>query len=145
MAYIARNYENNVAAPKGSWVCTRTSKLVPFTNIPPVEKQGNPDFCGQCVSFATTVCPTLPVSTSRWKQGDLVQGATTISKGTVIATFNKSGRYAGHVAIYVSQSSRGIQVMDQYVAGIRPSAISLRTIRWKGTGVNAGGNFHVVD
>ena len=143
--YVATNFENNQFTPKGSWVCARPSKLPPFKDKPPPkEDQGNPDYCGQCVSFVSVVCRSLPPRTSQWKKGDPVKDAA-LAKGTIIATFSAGGGYQGHAAVYVSQSAAGIVVMDQWVAGKQPKAIGLRTIRWNGSGINDGGSYYVVD
>lgn len=36
-----------------------------------------------------------------WKKRAKVKGKTTIQSGTVIATFEKNGKYYGHAAIYI--------------------------------------------
>ncbi|MDO7842524.1 BPSL0067 family protein [Sphingomonas immobilis] len=143
MAYIAANYLTNANAPMGQWVCTRSSSLGPFAEYP--TNTHSPDFCGQCVSFVTTVCTTIPVSTAAWKKGAQVKGLTTIVKGTAIATFNADGRYSGHAAIYDGQTTTGIQVVDQWVTG-SGSPIHSRTLRFGAKGLsNNGDNFYVVD
>lgn len=145
MPFVSPNYATNADAPKGKWVCTRTSSLGPFSAHPPEEQRHDPDYCGQCVSYVTTVCPTLPVNTGQWKKGVPVKGLKTIAEGTAIATFNASGTYVGHAAIYVSQDEAGIQVFDQWITG-SGKAVGLRTIKWDGTGVSNNGNgFHVVE
>ncbi|SFK62207.1 BPSL0067 family protein [Falsiroseomonas stagni] len=146
MPFIATGYTKNVNAPVGKWVCTRTSALKPYDAVPPLAKRSGPDFCGQCVSFVTRACSTLPVSTAQWKKGALVKEATEIADGTVIATFNAQGRYEGHAAIFVKKDTQGIHVYDQWVTGTNPKAIGPRLIRWTGTGVsNRGDGFHVVE
>lgn len=63
-----------------------------------------------------------------------------LQSGTGIATF-PNGRYSGHVAIYVSQDSKGIRVWDQW----RGKAVSQRTISFGGRGlVNDGNNYYVI-
>ena len=145
MAYRAKNYASNPKAPLGKWVCTRTSSLDPFDQEPPVANRGNPDFCGQCVSYLTTVCEGLPVNTSKWRQGALVKGNAMVFSGTAIATFNVAGKYSGHAAIYVDQSDSGITVVDQWVT---PPAkpIHQRLLRFGARGnSNNGDNFYVIE
>jgi hypothetical protein len=144
MAYVSTNYKDNPSAPFGQWVCTRTSKLGPYDTAP-TDHAGTPDFCGQCVSFVTTVCPSIPVNTNRWKQGELVKGNLKVMSGTAIATFNKDGKYYGHAAIYESQNAAGLSVVDQWVA--QPAtAIHRRTLRFGAHGLaNNGDNFYVVE
>lgn len=97
------------------------------------------------MSFVTTVCANIPVSTAQWKKGTPVKGNKTLSEGTAIATFNAQGQYHGHAAIYVSQDDTGIQVYDQWITGTGKS-IGPRTIKWKGHGVsNNGEGFYVVE
>ncbi len=113
--------------------------------IPPAAQRKGPDFCEQCVSYVTRVCPTIPVGTSNWKKGVAAKGLTTIVAGTAIATFNADGVYSGHAAIYHSQDDEGINVYDQWVTGAG-KAIGPRLIKWDGTGVsNNGAGFHVID
>jgi len=145
MPLVSANYANSPYAPKDQWVCTRTSKLGPFSSMPPESNRHSPDFCGQCVSYVTTVCENLPVDTSKWKKGARVRGNNTIAIGTAIATFNNSGQYHGHAAIYVSQDDKGIDVFDQWVTGAG-KAIGARKIKWGGAGVsNNGDGFYVVE
>jgi len=145
MPYVSSNYATNANAPVGKWVCTRTSSLGPYAAHPAADERHDPDYCGQCVSYVTTVCPTIPVNTGSWSKGVPVKGNTTIAAGTAIATFNASGTYVGHAAIYVSQDKVGIQVYDQWITGAG-KAVGPRTLRWGGAGVsNNGDGFHVVE
>ncbi|WP_320421174.1 BPSL0067 family protein [Roseateles agri] len=145
MAHVATDYLTNPKAPLGDWVCTRSSGIAPFTDVPPAEKQHGPNFCGQCVSYVTTVCTTLPVATSAWKKGVQVRGATGILPGTAIATFNANGHYSGHAAVYESQTAIGINVVDQWVTP-PATAIHKRLLRFGAHGnSNNGDNFFVVD
>lgn len=74
-----------------------------------------------------------------------MKGAS-LAAGTVIATFDATGHYRGHAAIYVSQNSTGILVYDQYVTPPHPKPIGPRLLRWGAHGhSNNGDNFHVVD
>lgn len=145
MPYVAVDYLTNSSAPLGKWVCTRTSTLGPFDDVPPPEKTHGPNFCGQCVSFVTTVCPTIPVATMAWKKGIQVKGANTIRPGTAIATFDDNGQYSGHAAIYEGQTPTGIQVVDQWVTP-PAQAIHHRTLRFGAQGnANNGDNFFVIE
>jgi len=145
MAYVATNYLTNLKAPLGKWVCTRTSALGPYAEVPPALKTHGPDFCGQCVSYVTTVCIGIPVGTGLWKKGAQVKGNTSILAGTAIATFDAAGKYSGHAAVYESQTAAGINVVDQWVTPpARP--ISKRLLRFGGAGLaNNGNNFFIVD
>jgi hypothetical protein len=145
MAYIAINYANNPNAPVDKWTCAPNSKLGPFEGVPETRYTKANDYCGQCVSYVKQVCPTLPATTS-WKQGAQVKDNNKIVAGTVIATFNASGKYEGHAAIYVSQSPAGVYVYDQYVAPPNPKPVGPRTLRWGAPrDVNNGDKFYVVE
>lgn len=145
MPFIAANYATNANAPKGQWVCTRTSSLGPYPAHPPQEQRHDPDYCGQCVSYVTTVCPTIPVNTGKWKKGVPVKGNATIVEGTAVATFGANGQYQGHAAIYVKQDEAGMSVYDQWITG-SGKAVGLRVIAWDGTGIsNRGDGFYVVE
>jgi hypothetical protein len=145
MPFVSTNYSSNVNAPVGQWVCTRTSTLGPFNSHPVDSTRRHPDYCGQCVSYVTTVCPTIPVGTSNWKKGAKVKGNTTIVEGTAIATFNETGQYYGHAAIYVSQDEKGITVYDQWITGTG-KAIGQRVLRWGAAGIaNNGEGFYVIE
>ena len=145
MPFVSPNYLNHPAAAQGTWVCSRISSLGPYEEMPPTTTRTTPNFCGQCVSYVTTVCPTIPVNTSQWKKGELVRKNASIAAGTAIATFNASGQYQGHAAIYVRQDNVGIHVVDQWVTGTGKS-IGPRLIKWNGVGVsNNGDGFYVVE
>jgi hypothetical protein len=144
MAYVSSNYKNNPNAPVGKWACAPTSSLAAFDTAPSGTQTKGTDLCGQCVSYVKRVCPTLP-ETKKWKKGALVKDNKTIVPGTVIATFNASGIYEGHAAIYESQSASGITVYDQWVTP-PPKALGQRLLRWGAKGVsNNADNFYVVD
>ena len=145
MAYVSVSYMNNPKAPVGKWACAPTSSLAPSAEVPAGAKTKGNDLCGQCVSYVKQVCPALP-ATGHWKKGIPVKGNDGIAAGTVIATFNSSGKYEGHAAIYVSQSDAGIKVYDQYVTPPNPKAVGPRLLRWGAHGnSNNGDNFHVVE
>jgi hypothetical protein len=138
MAYISINYKNNKSAPLGKWTCAPTSKLEPFDKAP-TKCSGGTDLCGQCVSYVKKVCPTLP-ATQLWKKGPLVKDAKHVLPGTIIATFNRSGRYEGHAAVFEGKDTGGITVYDQWISGGAPKAVGKRLIRWGGHGVSNDGN-----
>ncbi len=145
VAYISTNYNIYPLKPKKKWVCTRTSSSGPYDDVPPDGTTGSPDFCGQCVSFVTTVCPSIPVNTGKWARGSLVKGKMDIVPGTAIATFSSPTKYFGHAAIYVSQNTVGINVVDQWVF---PPAkeIGPRILVFGVHGnANNGDNFYVVE
>lgn len=145
MAYVSTNYMENSLAPVGQWTCAPSSNLSPFLDVPPNNKTRGNDLCGQCVSYVKKVCPTLP-TTTLWKKGLPVRDNKKILPGTVVATFNSSGRYEGHSAIYVNQNRIGIDVYDQYVTPPNPKAIGPRKLRWGAHGnSNNGDNFYVVE
>jgi hypothetical protein len=145
MAYVATNYLTNPKAPLGKWVCTRTSAITPYADEPPADKTKGPNFCGQCVSYVTMVCTALPVGTGAWKKGALVKGNKDILAGTAIATFDKNGKYLGHAAVYESQTTVGINVVDQWVTP-PASAIHKRMLKFGAHGnANNGDNFYVID
>jgi hypothetical protein len=145
LPFVSTNYKNHVNAPVDQWVCTRTSNLGPYASHPSASIRSNPDYCGQCVSYVTTVCSGIPVAASKWKKGPRVRGNTNITQGTAIATFNSDGQYHGHAAIYVSQDDKGIQVYDQWITGAG-KAIGPRVLKWGGNGIsNNGDGFYVVE
>ena len=145
MAYVSTDYKNNIAAPVGKWTCAPTSSLAPYSEVPPEDKRKGLDLCGQCVSYVKKVCSSLP-ATAAWKKGSPVKDNKDIKPGTVIATFNASGGYSGHAAIYVSQSTAGIDVYDQWVTPPNPKAVGPRTLRFGApVEVNNGDKYHVVD
>lgn len=144
MSYVSQNYASNASAPLDQWVCTRTSSLGPYKAIPPPKQRSGSDFCGQCVSYVTTVCPTIPVATSKWKKGVALKANPTIAKGTAIATF-VNGTYSGHAAIYDSQDDKGIHVYDQWVTGAG-KPVGARLIKWAGVGIsNNGMGYYVIE
>ncbi len=101
--------------------------------------------------------------TAAWRRGALVKGNTSITPGTVIATFDGDGRYGNHTdgrshaAIYLGQDSTGIKVLDQWMTPFtdpvtgaksrRPHNVSERTISFahKPRPENTGGNYYVVE
>jgi hypothetical protein len=90
------------------------------------------------------VCPTLP-QTSLWKKGSKVKDTTGIAAGTVIATFDDSGNYLGHAAVYVSKNDTEITVYDQYQSGSSPQPIGQHAIRYGGNGIYNGDKYYIVE
>lgn len=146
MPYVSKNYLKHPDAPVGQWACAPSSSHGPYDTTPPGDMTSGPaNYCGQCVSYVKTVCPTLPARTTDWKKGAAVKDNTDIVTGTVIATFNDKDKYLGHAAIYVDQGAAGITVYDQWVTG-KPKPIGSRVLKWGAPGlVNNGDNYYVVD
>ncbi|CAL6001917.1 BPSL0067_family protein [Hexamita inflata] len=101
----------------------------------------------ECVAL---VKPWIPgKSTKQWQRGIQVKG-NSIAQGTCIASFQYSaskgyyydGAVGGHAAVFVSQSSAGIVVYDQW----RVQPCHKRTIAFKGDGSkqNDGNEFYVI-
>ncbi len=84
---------------------------------------------------AALVQHTMPVGlTSTWREGIRVRGnGHFIKPGTAIATFEDgfypNRNYGNHVAYYISQTDKGIRVMDQWLGKKR---ISSRTLAFRG-------------
>lgn len=145
MPYVSSNFANNTVAPLGKWTCAPTSNFQPFGEVPATNKIKGINLCGQCVSYVKKVCPSVP-NTAHWRKGAQVKDNRSIAPGTAIATFNASGHYEGHAAIYVSQDDVGITVYDQYVTPPSPKAIGPRVLRWGAHGnSNNGNNFYVIE
>ena len=106
---------------------------------------------GQCVTLVHAVT-TIPPS-SAWQQGVQVKGAKNILPGTIIATFDKNGRYGNHTdgrshaAIFLLEiPGSGIMVIDQW-KGRTSQPAHKRLIRFhdgKGLPVDDGSQFYVV-
>jgi hypothetical protein len=145
MAYISTNYATNPNAPVGQWVCAPTSGHALFETAPSGNVTKGPNYCGQCVSYVKAVCPSLLGSTS-WKKGAAVKNNADIVPGTVIATFNDEGKYLGHAAIYVNQTTVGVNVYDQWITPPTPKAVGPRMLRWGAPKIsNNGDKFYVVE
>lgn len=76
---------------------------------------------------------------AKWKKGEAVRGNATIRKGTAIATF-VNGVYpnlptGNHAALYVSQDSTGIWVVDQWEDLEKPHK---RHMKFQGTNSDGG-------
>jgi hypothetical protein len=121
------------------------------------DKEPKPVGSGECVALVQAANGANAPQTSLWKQGEMVQGYTGIKPGTVIATFDKNGRYTNskesHAAIYLGQDEHGIHVIDQWnnrdengnITSQQPP--NERTLPFddpRHTGVNGGNSYHVV-
>ena len=88
----------------------------------------------QCVALVQYY--TNVPSTSKWTEGGVVMGDTSIARGTVIATFvdgkYKSMATGNHAAFYLSQDATGIRVMDQWANDIAKPTVSSRLLRRMG-------------
>eukprot|EP01092_Planopodium_desertum_P007681 TRINITY_DN3177_c0_g1_i1.p1 TRINITY_DN3177_c0_g1~~TRINITY_DN3177_c0_g1_i1.p1 ORF type:complete len:114 (-),score=7.33 TRINITY_DN3177_c0_g1_i1:127-468(-) len=92
----------------------------------------------ECVALVKYACKAP--ATVNWRPGVRVKG-NTITYGTAIATFPDGTHYSGHAAIYLGQTSEGIQVVDQWVGQVAHT----RTIRFGGSGISNDGNgFYVI-
>ena len=84
----------------------------------------------------------------KWVTGDLVRGNQTIQPGTAIATFDQSGQYRGHAAIYLGQDLRGLVVFDQWAGkGGSEHPGQIRVIEFRGgrgSPADDGDKFHIV-
>lgn len=121
----------------------------------------------ECAALAQNLVPGLDHAFS-WKRGAKVKGNNSLPQGTVIAIFDTNGRYIGthvhahqggvaHTALYVRQSSVGIEVVHQYRAAacIKGTLIRFGAVRVPGhhSGVSASGvlpeddadNYYVVE
>lgn len=95
-----------------------------------------------------------PPETGDWRRGLRVKtaGPGTIGKGTVIATFTPAGTYPTasqgqrHAAVYLTHTSSGITVLDQWNS---QGCVKQRTLRYAGDeaprNVNRGDQFYVVE
>ena len=98
----------------------------------PIKHVGHhPKGDGQCTALPMALNPSVPKVVAHWKQGAQVKGNVGLDPGTVIAIFNKNLDYQGsryaatkdpvtkksygvaHAALYVAQTSEGIEVVHQ--------------------------------
>lgn len=81
--------------------------------------------------------------TSLWSKGVKVKGDISIKAGTAIATFDNTGKYKGHAAIYIGQNGLGILVYDQW----NGREFGDRLIEYRGQGYvsNDGEQFYVIE
>ena len=73
-----------------------------------------------------------------WKEGAVVKGSATIKRGTAIATFvdgaYPNDAHGNHAALYVSQDSQGIKVVEQWETLKKPQIRVLPFLGKKGDG-----------
>ncbi|WP_341675584.1 BPSL0067 family protein [Niveibacterium sp. SC-1] len=89
----------------------------------------------QCVALVKQY--TKAPASSLWREGATAKGDLQLKKGTAIATFT-GGVYANHAsgnhaAIYISQDSAGLTVVDQWSAS---GTIRLRRLPFLGRDKN---------
>lgn len=104
-------------------------------------------------------CPVLPQAASGaaltrfWVKGPLVKGNAHVPEGTVIASgwdehgYYRSKPHGNHAAIYLSQSSKGLRVLDQWKgkeAWIEAHGFERTLPFGKGDVSNGGDHFYVV-
>lgn len=104
---------------------------------------------GQCVELVKAAAKAP--ATSFWKEGIKVKGATTIARGTAIATFvngvYQSKTTGNHAALYLEQDVNGIWVYDQW-ASKPDKMVSKRLLRFKagqGSASNDGDAYSVIE
>lgn len=95
---------------------------------------------GQCVALVEQYTSVRRPANVYWKPGAAVRGNLALRKGTAIATF-VDGKYqslksGNHAALYVSQDSSGIWVVDQFTGS---GGIRKRHLVFKGK--NSDGTF----
>lgn len=88
----------------------------------------------QCVALVKEYLKAPP--TTQWVEGEVVFGNDSIKKGTAIATFvnekYESKSSGNHAAIYISQDSTGIIIMDQWKDDLKKPKVSSRKLTKKG-------------
>lgn len=103
----------------------------------------------ECVEFVRQV--TNAPATELWARGINVKNAPLdqIHRGMAIATFDENGKYptdanGKHAAIYIGQTTVGIQVFDQWNS---QGEVLLRTIRFNNPGKrsNNADTFYVIE
>jgi hypothetical protein len=103
---------------------------------------------GHCVSLVREV--TGAPNTAQWRRGAQVRGSNDLAPGTVIATFDESGRYGNHVdgrshaALLLAVKDDGLMVVDQWTG--RP--VHERLIKYRngaGDAADDGDRFFVVE
>jgi hypothetical protein len=86
---------------------------------------------GECAALPIALNSSIPKHVAHWKRGALVKNNFGLTPGTVIAVFNSNSDYQGsqfaatkdpvtkqsfgvaHTALYVTQTSEGIEVVHQ--------------------------------
>src|SRR5262245_16483821 len=90
-------------------------------------------------------------TTMHWREGTKARGDSSLAEGTAIATFSK-GKYGNrrtgnHAALYLSQDSTGIWVVEQF-RNIAKGKIAKRHISFrggKGSPSNDGDAYSVIE
>lgn len=95
----------------------------------------------ECVALVRTYAK-VP-STSNWRAGKRVMGDRAIALGTAIATFDDQGKWphrkiGNHGAFYLSQTSDGMRIIDQWN---RDDKKTVSARRLKRLGKNPDGSF----
>ena len=102
----------------------------------------------QCVDAVRALSNNF-LSSGSWRKGSKVTTGG-VSAGTVIATFNSSNRYSGHVAVlkgYIKNSSgkiTGIEVWDQNWASPYDYMFRKHTLSTSGSSLSDADNYYVV-
>jgi hypothetical protein len=113
-----------------------------YTHV--TEPVGIGKFKGQCAALVQHFGCHV---TNSWRRGARVKGNNKIREGTCIATFEGNlypGRdHGNHAAIYISQTSEGINVYDQWT-GKKPSPRLLRFKKDMSDPSNNGNCFSVI-
>jgi hypothetical protein len=103
---------------------------------------------GHCMALVQAVAG-VPHS-ARLRRGAKVRDATEVPIGTIIGTFDATGRYANatdgssHVAILLARQSNGLLVIDQWV-GQRVHERVLQYRGGQGAAANDGDQFYIVE
>ena len=101
----------------------------------------------QCTDFVKTASGAPPASL--WHKGEAVHGNMTIAIGTAIAcgwdgNIYPSRPHGNHAAIFISEDSNGIRVIDQWL-GQRPHERVIHFRGGNGSASNDGDKFYVVE
>lgn len=103
---------------------------------------------GQCVAFVKAAAKAP--HTAAWRRGARVRGNAAVRPGTAIATFDANGTYgnhtdgSSHAAIFISQDTSGLTVLDQFVFP-HAKPVGPRTLTFgHGTPANNGDAFFVI-
>lgn len=121
---------------------------MPHIAAPPYRHEGKAYGDGHCVALVRSLTG-LP-ATSHWRRGDPVHGAS-LEPGTVIATFDRNGRYANamdqssHAAVLLGQHDDGsITVYDQWLEQ-PPHQRVIRNRKGVGHAVNDASKYYTVE
>jgi hypothetical protein len=108
---------------------------------------------GQCAALVQHY--TRVGRTNGWKEGEAVKGCTTIKRGTAIATFvdgiYENEAHGNHAALYISQDSKGIKVVEQWTTLKKPQIRDIPFLGKKADGTgwenpsNNGDAFSIIE